>query len=301
MQNNSYQNKVALVTGGTSGIGKATAIAFAEAGAKVVLTGRREKEGKEVVVEIEHNGGTAAFFQADFSKDAEVGAAVDFVVATYGHLDVAFNNAGVEAGVPLSEITEEKYRAVFDINVWGVLSAMKHEIAAMLKTGGGAIVNTTSTFGHVGAARVTIYVGSKHAVEGMTKCVALEFAKQNIRVNTVSPAAIATDMIDRFAGKEGAARDALIALHPVGRLGKSEEIAAAVLYLCSDAAKFTTATSLKVDGGWLAQIVSSSALRKRAHEDLFKKGFSPFPISGSFWNRGPSSWLVPLGREKTIS
>jgi NAD(P)-dependent dehydrogenase (short-subunit alcohol dehydrogenase family) len=130
---------------------------------------------------------------------------------------------------------------------------MKHEIAAMLRTGGGAIVNTTSTFGHVGAAQVTIYVGSKHAVEGMTKCVALEFARQNIRVNTVSPAAIATDMIDRFAGKEGAARDALIALHPVGRLGKSEEIATAVLYLCSDAAKFATGTSLKVDGGWLAQ------------------------------------------------
>ena len=253
MQNHSYQNKVALVTGGTSGIGKATAIAFAEAGAKVVLTGPREKAGKEVAAEIEHSGGTAAFFQADFSKDADVRAAVDFVVATYGHLDVAFNNAGLESIEPLSEITEEKYRAVFDINVCCVLNAMKHEIAAMLKTGGGAIVNTTSTFGHVGAAQVTVYVGSKHAVEGMTKCVALEFAKQNIRVNTVSPAAIATDMIDRFAGKEGSARDALIAQHPVGRLGKSEEIADAVLYLCSDAAKFTTGTSLKVDGGWLAQ------------------------------------------------
>ncbi len=253
MKNNSYENKVALVTGGTSGIGKATAIAFAEAGAKVVLTGRRETEGKKVVAEIEKSGGTASFFQADFSKDAEVRAAVDFVVSTYGRLDVAFNNAGVESVVPLSEITEEKYRAVFDINVWGVLNAMKHEIAAMLKTGGGAIVNTSSVAGHVGIAQATIYVGSKHAVEGMTKCVALEFAKQNIRVNTVSPAAIATDMIDRAAGKEGEARDALKAMHPVGRFGKPEEIAAAVLYLCSDAAKFTTGTSLKVDGGWLAQ------------------------------------------------
>lgn len=252
MKNNSYENKVALVTGGTSGIGRATAIAFAEAGAKVVLTGRREKEGREVVARIEQNGGTAAFFQADFSKDADVAAAIDFVVATYGRLDVAFNNAGVEALGPLQEITREKYQAAFDINVWGVLNAMKHEVAAMLKTGGGAIVNTTSTFGHVGAPQVTIYVGSKHAVEGMTKCVALEFAKQNIRVNSVSPAAIATDMIDRFAGKEGEARDALTAKHPVGRLGKPEEIAAAVLYLCSDSAKFTTGTSLKVDGGWLA-------------------------------------------------
>ena len=151
------------------------------------------------------------------------------------------------------EITEEKYRSVFDINVWGVLSAMKHEVAAMLKTGGGAIVNTTSALAHVGIAQATVYVGSKHAVEGLTKCVALEFAKQNIRVNTVSPAAIATDMIDRFAGKEGPGRDGLVALHPVGRLGQPKEIAAAVLYLCSDEASFTTGTSLKVDGGWLAQ------------------------------------------------
>ena len=253
MKNNSYENKIALVTGGTSGIGKATALAFAEAGAKVVLTGRREKEGADVVAQIKKLGGTASFFKADFSKEAEVQAAVDFTVKTYGRLDVAFNNAGLEMVGPLNEITEEKYRTVFDINVWGVLSAMKHEIAAMLKTGGGAIVNTTSALGHVGIAQATIYVGSKHAVEGLTKCVALEFAKQNIRVNTVAPGGIATDMIDRFAGKEGAARDGLTAMHPVGRLGRSEEIAAAVLYLCSDAAKFTTGTSLKVDGGWLAQ------------------------------------------------
>jgi NAD(P)-dependent dehydrogenase (short-subunit alcohol dehydrogenase family) len=253
MKMNSYKNKVALVTGGTSGIGKATAVAFAEAGATVVLTGRREKEGSDVVSQIEKLGGTASFFKADFSKEAEVQAAIDYTVKTYGHLDVAFNNAGLELVCPLDEITEEKYRSVFDINVWGVLSAMKHEVAAMLKTGGGAIVNTTSALGHVGIAQATVYVGSKHAVEGLTKCVALEFAKQNIRVNTVSPAAIATDMIDRFAGKEGPGRDGLIALHPVGRLGRPEEIAAAVLYLCSDDAKFTTGTSLKVDGGWLAQ------------------------------------------------
>jgi len=253
MKTDSYKNKVALVTGGTSGIGKATAIAFAEAGAKVVLTGRREKEGSDVVSHIEKLGGIASFFKADFSKEAEVQAAVDFTVKTYGRLDVAFNNAGLEMVGPLNEITEEKYRSVFDINVWGVLSAMKHEVAAMLKTGGGAIVNTTSALGHVGIAQATVYVGSKHAVEGLTKCVALEFAKQNIRVNTVSPAAIATDMIDRFAGKEGPGRDGLVAMHPVGRLGKPEEIAHAVLYLCSDQAAFTTGTSLKVDGGWLAQ------------------------------------------------
>lgn len=150
------------------------------------------------------------------------------------------------------EITEEKYRAVFDINVWGVLCAMRHEIPAMLKTGGGAIVNTSSTLGHVGGPQVATYVGSKHAVEGITQSVALEFAKQNIRVNTVSRGAIATDMVDRFAGKDGPAREAITNMHPVGRLGRPEEIAAAVLYLCSDEAKFTTGTSLKVDGGWLA-------------------------------------------------
>jgi NAD(P)-dependent dehydrogenase (short-subunit alcohol dehydrogenase family) len=253
MKSDSYSNKIALVTGGTSGIGKAAAVAFAEAGAKVVLTGRREKEGAEVVARIQKLGGTASFFKADFSKDAEVHAAINFTLTTYGRLDVAFNNAGLEMDGPLNEITEEKYRTVFNINVWGVLSAMKHEIAAMLKTGGGAIVNTTSALGHVGIAQATIYVGSKHAVEGMTKCVALEFAKQNIRVNTVSPGAIATDMLERFTGKESAARDAIIGMHPVGRLGQAEEIAAAVLYLCSDAAKFTTGTSLAVDGGWLAQ------------------------------------------------
>jgi NAD(P)-dependent dehydrogenase (short-subunit alcohol dehydrogenase family) len=253
MKSDRYKNKVVLVTGGTSGIGKATAIAFAEAGAKVVLTGRREREGLDVVAQIEKLGGTAAFCKSDFSREAEVEGAVLFTVKTYGRLDVAFNNAGLELVCPLDEITEEKYRQVFAINVWGVLSAMKHEVAAMLKTGGGAIVNTTSALGHVGIAHATVYVGSKHAVEGITKCVALEFAKQNIRVNTVSPAATATDMIDRFAGKEGPGRDGLVAMHPVGRLGKPEEIAAAVLYLCSDEAKFTTGTSLKVDGGWLAQ------------------------------------------------
>lgn len=252
MRTNSYENKVALVTGGTSGIGKATALAFANAGAKVVLTGRREKEGTEVVAEIKKRGGTASFFRADFAKDSDVRAAVDFVLTTYGRLDVAFNNAGVEGGAPLDQVTEEQYRKVFDINVWGVLNSMKHEVAAMLKTGGGAIVNTSSALGHVGIAQASVYVASKHAVEGLTKVVALEFAKDNIRVNTVAPAGVATDMVDRSFGKEGAGRDGFTALHPVGRLGTSEEIAAAVLYLCSDSAGFTTGSSLAVDGGFRA-------------------------------------------------
>jgi len=249
---NSYNNKVVLVTGGTSGIGKATALAFAEAGAKVVITGRREKEGADVASEITKTGGTAAFVRADVAKDADVARAIDFILSTHGRLDVAFNNAGVEIAGPLTEVTEEQYRRAFDINVWGVLNSMKYEIAAMLKTGGGAIVNTSSVAGQIALPQASIYVATKHAVEGLTKAVALEFAKQGIRVNAIAPGSIDTDMVDRLVGKEGDRRNWLLSLHPVGRLGTSEEIAAAVLYLASDAAKFTTGTTLLVDGGWTA-------------------------------------------------
>ena len=249
---NSYTDKIVLVTGGTSGIGKAAAIAFAEAGAKVVLTGRREKEGAEVAAEITKTGGTAAFVRADVAKDTDVVKAIDFVLSTHGRLDVAFNNAGVEILGPLDQVTEEQYRRTFDINVWGVLNSMKYEIAAMLKTGGGAIVNTSSVGGRIGLPQASIYVATKHAVEGLTKAVALEFAKQGIRVNAIAPGSIDTEMVDRIAGKEGDVRNWLLSLHPVGRLGTAEEIAAAVLYLASDAAKFTTGTTLLVDGGWTA-------------------------------------------------
>lgn len=249
---NSYTNKIVLITGGTSGIGKTTAIAFADAGAKVIITGRREKEGLEVVAEIKKDGGTAAYIRTDVAKEADVVKAVDFVLSTHGRLDVAFNNAGVEIVGPLDQVTEEQYRRTFDINVWGVLNAMKHEVAAMLKSGGGSIVNVSSIAGHIGLAQASIYVATKHAVEGLTKAIAVEFAKQGIRVNAVAPGAIDTEMVDRFAGKEGDVRNWLISQHPVGRLGAAEEIAAAVLYLASDAAKFTTGAILPVDGGWTA-------------------------------------------------
>jgi NAD(P)-dependent dehydrogenase (short-subunit alcohol dehydrogenase family) len=253
MNNKTFSGKVALVTGGTSGIGKTTAIEFARAGAKVVLTGRREKEGAQVVAEIKKLGGEAAFVRADVAKDADVKRMVDFTVDKFGRLDVAFNNAGVEWMGPLDQATETEYRRVFDINVWGVLNSMRHEIAAMLKTGGGAIVNTSSVAGHVGMGQVSIYTASKHAVEGLTKALALEFAKQNIRINAIAPGAIATEMFDRFAGQHSEVLDSLQSLIPVGRIGASEEIAEAVLYLCSDNAKFTTGTSLVVDGGSIAQ------------------------------------------------
>jgi NAD(P)-dependent dehydrogenase (short-subunit alcohol dehydrogenase family) len=251
MNNKTFSGKVALVTGGTSGIGKATALEFARAGAKVVLTGRREKEGAQVVDEIKKLGGDAGFVRADVAKDADVKRMVDFTVEKFGRLDVAFNNAGVEWKGPLDQATEAEYRRVFDINVWGVLNSMRHEIPVMLKNGGGAIVNTSSVAGHIGLAQVSVYIASKHAVEGLTKSVALEFAKQNIRVNAIAPGVIATEMFDRFAGDE--LRDQITSIVPVGRVGASEEIAAAVLYLCSDNAKFTVGTSLVVDGGFIAQ------------------------------------------------
>ena len=253
MNNKIFSGKVALVTGGTSGIGKTTAIEFARAGAKVVLTGRREKEGAQVVAEIKKLGGDAGFVRADVARDADVKGMVDFTAGKFGRLDIAFNNAGVEWMGPLDQATEAEYRRVFDINVWGVLNSMRHEIPAMLKTGGGAIVNTSSVAGHVGMAQVSILTASKHAVEGLTKALALEFAKQNIRINAVAPGAIATEMFDRFAGKHSEVLDSLSSLIPVGRIGASEEIAAAVLYLCSDNAKFTVGTSLVVDGGFVAQ------------------------------------------------
>jgi NAD(P)-dependent dehydrogenase (short-subunit alcohol dehydrogenase family) len=246
-----FSGKVVLVTGGTSGIGKTTAIEFARAGAKVVLTGRREKEGAQVVAEIKKLGGDAAFVRADVAKDADVKAMIDFTVGKYGRLDVAFNNAGVEWKGPLDQAMETEYRRVFDTNVWGVLNSMRHEIPVMLKNGGGAIVNNSSVAGHVGLGEVSIYIASKHAVEGLTKSVALEVARQNIRVNAVAPGVIATDMFDRFAGPE--LGDQIASMIPVGRKGVTAEIAAAVLYLCSDDAKFTTGTSLVVDGGWIAQ------------------------------------------------
>src|SRR5436189_1378316 len=251
MNNNRFSGKVALVTGGTSGIGKTTAIEFARAGAKVVLTGRREREGAQVVAEIKKLGGDAAFVRGDIAKDADVKAMIDFTVEKFGRLDIAFNNAGVEWKGPLDQATEAEYRRIFDINVWGVLNSMRHEIPVMLKNGGGAIVNTSSVAGHVGLPQVSIYISSKHAVEGLTKSVALEFAKQNIRINAIAPGVIATEMFDRFAGDE--LRDQITAITPVGRIGVHEEIAAALLYLCSDNAKFTTGTSLVVDGGFIAQ------------------------------------------------
>lgn len=247
------QDKIALVTGGTTGIGRATAIAFARHGAKVVVAGRRQQEGDETVRLIQAAGGTAVFVAADVSKAADVKNLVARTVAIYGRLDIAFNNAGVESAViaPTADQDDDDFDKVFAINVKGVYLSMKHQIPAMLKNGGGVIVNTSSVAGQIGMPGAGPYVASKHAVIGLTKNAALEYAKLGIRVNAVAPAAIETPMLDRFT--ESVPRDLLTSFHPIGRLGKPEEIAEAVVWLSSPQASFVTGQTLAVDGGFTAQ------------------------------------------------
>ena len=250
-----FENKVALVTGGTSGIGKAAALALGSEGAKVVVAGRREDEGREVVEAIQETGRKALFVKTDVSREADVKSLVEKTIAAFGSLDFAFNNAGTEgtAGINTDQQTEENYRRTFDINVLGVLLSMKYEIAALLKNGG-AIVNTSSVAGQIGMAGFGVYTASKHAVNGLTRSAALEVAKQGVRVNAIAFGAIDTPMLDRFIGEShtnNPQRDWLAGLHPVGRIGTVDEAARAVISLLEN--PFITGSVLTVDGGWTAQ------------------------------------------------
>ena len=248
-----FAGKVALITGGNAGIGRATAIEFAKHGAKIVITGRREKEGHEVIAEIKALGGEAIFAKTDVSKESDVKAMIEQTLETFGRLDYAFNNAGIEETLtPLPEQTEETYDQIMDINVKGVWPSLKHEVPAMLKTGGGAIVNNSSIGGLVGFAMAPVYVASKHAVIGLTKSIALEYAKQNVRVNAVAPGSIETRMLRDFASKPEV-RQVLEAGHPMGRIGQPKEVASTVIWLCSGGASFVTGQTLAVDAGYTVQ------------------------------------------------
>jgi|SRR5580765_160370 NAD(P)-dependent dehydrogenase (short-subunit alcohol dehydrogenase family) len=247
------QNKIALVTGGTTGIGRETAVLFAKHGAKVVISGRREVEGNETIALVRAAGGDGLFVKSDVSKSADVHSLVQKTVEKFGRIDLLFNNAGVEGQwKPIIEQTEEDWNSVIDINLKGTWLCLKFVIQHMLKQGtGGAIVNMSSVAGLMGAAGAAIYVASKHGVIGLTRTAALEYATKGIRVNAVCPAVIETAMADRAFGDPEVSKR-ILAQHPIGRFGKPIEIAEAVLWLCSDKSSFMTGHYITLDGGMLA-------------------------------------------------
>lgn len=247
-----FENKVAIVTGGSFGIGKAAAIAFAKRGAKVVIADW--VEDNETINIIQSSGGDAIFVKCDVSNDASVKAMVEKTITQYGRLDYAFNNAGVEGfSAPIHQCTNENWERTIGVNLKGVWLCMKYEIPLMLQQGKGAIVNNASIAGLVGFPNIPAYVASKHGIIGLTKNAALEYAKLGIRANAVCPGVIKTPMIDRFTGKNKEVEKQFETMEPVGRLGEPEEVAEAVVWLCSEASSFITGDAIPVDGGWVAQ------------------------------------------------
>jgi NAD(P)-dependent dehydrogenase (short-subunit alcohol dehydrogenase family) len=246
--------KVALVTGAAAGIGRATAVAFAERGARVVVSDIDDAGGEETVRLIERMGVEAVFVQADVSSSSEVESLVRRSVETFGRLDFAFNNAGIEGeSAPVQDCTEANWDRVMAINLKGTWLCMKYEIPVMSEQGGGTIVNCSSVAGLVGFSGIPAYTASKHGIIGLTKSAALENAGANIRINVVCPGVIRTAMVERFTGGSAEAEEQLVAQEPMGRMGTPEEVASAVLWLCSDGAGFVTGHSLVVDGGWVAR------------------------------------------------
>jgi NAD(P)-dependent dehydrogenase (short-subunit alcohol dehydrogenase family) len=242
-------DKTVLITGALTGIGRATALAAAQGGCKIVVSGRSAEKGAALISELRALGTEAEFIQADIRKESDVQNLVDGTVARFGRLDIAINNAGTEGQPgPITSQTRESYAATFDTNVLGTILALKHEARAMVAQGGGSIVNVSSTYGHEGAANASLYAGSKHAVEGITKSVALELAGLGVRVNAVAPGPTETGMLNRFTvTEENKAR--LASGVPLGRVGRPEEIARAILFIASDAASFVTGQILTADGG----------------------------------------------------
>jgi NAD(P)-dependent dehydrogenase (short-subunit alcohol dehydrogenase family) len=241
-------NPVVLITGALTGIGRATALAFAKIGARLVVNGRRAAEGKALEVELQRLGAEAVFIEADVRHDEEVRRLIDQAVARFGRLDVAVNVAGTEGqpGLIVNQ-TAESYAATFDTNVLGTLLSLKHELRVMTAQKSGSIVNISSTYGHEGAAYASVYSASKHAVEGFTKSAALEAASSGVRVNAVAPGPTDTGMLDRFTGTPEN-KKALIGSVPLGRIGKTDDIANAVLFLAAHASSFVTGQIFTVDG-----------------------------------------------------
>ena len=245
-----FAGKVAFVTGGANGIGRAAALAFARDGASVVVADVSDTQNEETARMIQDLGGRALAVACDVSRNADVQRAVNATVDRFGRLDFAFNNAGIEYTIkPAADVTEEEWNRIIDIDLRGVFLCMKHEIPLMLKQGGGAIVNTSSGAGIKGFKGGAAYVAAKHGVVGLTKAAALDYAKSNIRINAVCPGIIDTPMMDRFSGGTAEGRQGVIAQEPVGRMGTPEEIAATVVWLCSDAASFVVGHAMVVDGG----------------------------------------------------
>lgn len=250
MNTRRFEDKVVLVTGGTSGIGRAAALAFGREGAKVVIAARREQLGAEVVDEIKSSGGEAAFIKTDVTIPEDIEALFARIVELYGGLNYAFNNAGTGVAIKRTANTEmDEWNLVMNTNTRGVWLCMKHEIPLLIKQGGGAIVNTSSILGIRTNDGMSLYSASKHAILGLTKAAALEVAHRKIRVNAVCPGFVETAMIENIWEHNPAAKDALIAEVPVGRLGQPEEIAGAVLWLCSDVATFMTGKEMVIGGG----------------------------------------------------